>query len=59
MDELGRSIVLGDNPGVGENNRILLLSRPEVLEAAPSVRYAGMNCTFKASPEPGFSQLLP
>ena len=43
----GESILVGDDPGIGENDRILLFSDPDLVEAAANCRRVNIDGTFK------------
>ena len=45
-----KSIVVGDSLGDGENDRIILMSRPEVMQAASRVDRIAADATFKSAP---------
>ena len=45
----GKSILVGDDTGVGENDRIRLFSDPDLVEAAANCRRVSIDGTFKGS----------
>ena len=42
--------MVGDSLGDGENDRIILMSRPEVMQAASRVDRIAADATFKSAP---------
>ena len=46
----GRSIVQGDDPGNGNNDRIILFSTSTLMQLAGRLRRMNVDCTFKVSP---------
>ena len=54
----GESIVVGDDLGIGDNDRVLTFSTPKLLKALEKSRRLNIDCTFKAAPLPNWAAVL-
>merc|ERR1712154_7610 len=51
LDDEGNSIVVGDDPGEADNERIILLSTKALMQAVPSAVRGCADATFNCAPK--------
>ena len=56
--DTGETIIKGDDVGVNDNDRILLMSTERIMNAAAHSASSGFDCTFVVAPGPNYSQVF-
>ena len=54
----GESMVKGDSIGTSDNDRVILLSKNSLIEAASNSLSSGFDCTFVVAPGPNYKQVF-
>ena len=54
----GESIIVGDDPGTHENDRIITMSSPRLLKELGRAKRLNIDATFKSSPMPNWAAVL-